>query len=292
MKVTCQIRVDKENVGAACMAHLARLSPHSYNSSESFHTFFLETAADAPVVQQVLKVLKAEGLKLPVTPAEAGGPSHVNICYLREFEDVDYDRAEYLQVCYAGNNVLSESVALKRVVGKLEKRSARDLAASYRVDTMKLDKAGGYAMRDQLVVLDHIKALLLKEDFKQLTFRQCEPLSDPHGYFDEGLDPVWEVQSGLVLPPLAAGCQLYEMEAYDGSGDIVRAVNDDLVEPGLLKYRAADLRRLKPFDVARTRERLGWGLCDHPLVVSQRFYQFCKRKKLDCGWLPVRIDPD
>ena len=47
---------------------------------------------------------------------------------------------------------------------------------------------------------------------------------------------------------------------------------------------------VEAFDVALTREAVGFGHMYHPLIVSQRFYQYCKKQKFKLWWYPVVID--
>lgn len=59
-----------------------------------------------------------------------------------------------------------------------------------------------------------------------------------------------------------------------------------------LAYAASELEPLKPFDVAMTYERFGGqGDFARHLIVSNRFYTYCKSKKYKMNCSPVRVDP-
>lgn len=287
MKVTCEIGVFDDDVGEECFAELAKLSPESMHPGEVY-PFLLQTSADDPLVPRVLEVLQAHGMKLPPNPTLAGSPGFIALTYQREFEAADCAGADYLQITGSGATVLVRGLMLKRTgVGAAGTPPAP--GGTYLIDTAELDRRRAVAARDQVVVLDEVKGLFERESFQGLEFRRGEPVSDPEGYCADGTFPIWELHTEVTLPPLSPECALLEFAHPENPGQLCRVVSDGLFAPPQLRYRAVDMRAIEPFDVARTRDGLNWGRCDHPLVVSQRFYQFCRKLKFEFGWIPVRI---
>jgi hypothetical protein len=97
------------------------------------------------------------------------------------------------------------------------------------------------------------------------------------------------------LPKVSPKCKFYYGEnglpATGKSGNNL-GLNDDLHMPAQLRYRAKDLKKVEPFDVAHPKEPFCFKECPNPLVVSPRFYQFCVKKKYTLYAIPVRIDAD
>lgn len=291
MKTICEIGVYDDDVGEEAFAELAALRPDAMQPEAAFR-FLLRTSTADAVVPRVIEVLKSNGLKVPPNPAWAGAPGYVTINYLREFEEDDLNAAEYLQIANSRTMVLEKELQLKRTADTIDNGTSSTYASRYVIDAKILDRSRIVSARDQVVILDEVKPLVLKERFRGLELKRCEPTLDPHNFCGDEAFPIWELHTHLLLPPLSPVCELYEL--FDPNTDDFSgyAINDTLHMPPQLRYRSEDLRDIPPFDVARTREALGWGLSDHPLVVSQRFRRFCDANKLKLDWVPVRVDPD
>lgn len=88
------------------------------------------------------------------------------------------------------------------------------------------------------------------------------------------LKPLWKLTSDLVLPRF-----LYPLLTENGapfSGDLSKGCGYDNGNSGLgLKYHRDEIKRLEPFDVAVTTERLGIHKdhCFRCIIVSQKFRQ-------------------
>jgi hypothetical protein len=101
----------------------------------------------------------------------------------------------------------------------------------------------------------------------------------------------WELTSDLRLPRLAPNLRL-----IDGLGGLYEegkshaCIVDDGFSPPELHYRASDIARVEPFDLARTHEPIGSKA--GTFVASKRFYEFCRSHSLKMDWVPVRIDRD
>lgn len=232
---------------------------------------------DDPKIPQVISVLESHGLKMPPNERTPSGKEFIDIEYLREFEEEDLAAAQYLlpgaqdNVGY-GNNRTPEGI-LKIETEYLKKR--------FRVA----------AVHSEIVVIDSVREELEKQKFKNLLLCRCEV----HGNGAEDYEdfPIWEVTSDLVLPAASPECKF--CDCYGGSEytDPTKGcvVDEGLYVPSLFRYKASDLSAVEPFDVAHTREAIGFKLTHHPLIVSQRFYQFCKNQKFRLWWFPVVIDP-
>jgi len=110
---------------------------------------------------------------------------------------------------------------------------------------------------------------------------------------------VRELTSTITLPPMAPRMTFFSAERAETRQEVDRDfpgpsvlregrdAPEIIFEVPALHYNRSDLARMPPFDIALTYERFG---TDRPhTVFSQRFYQFCLKKKLQIGWIPVRI---
>lgn len=153
-------------------------------------------------------------------------------------------------------------------------------------------------------VPERIKAVLQSGDLVGVRFR-------PTYYFPLGMSvedtdetvrarhgtPYWELDSDRRLPPLSPSIVLVDDKQQavpHGSPGPCHPRIDGLYRSSELHYRASDLAKIGPFDLARTFEQfVPFGSPgDRPLIASKRFYDFCTEHRLKTGWVPVRIDPD
>lgn len=141
---------------------------------------------------------------------------------------------------------------------------------------------------DAMAVCDRLKLSMEEAGLAHLVFLPAQVVGENASSIREGY---WELTSDLRLPPLALGLRL-----IDGLGGIYEkgkshaCIVDDGFSPPELHYRASDLARVEPFDLARTSEPIGSKA--GTFVASKRFYDFCKSQNLQMEWVPVRIDPD
>lgn len=295
MKTRCIIEVVfEEDVSRRAMAKLERLYPSGKNPSGSLVPFSLDLPTDHPVIPEVIAVLKDCGL--PTSPRRSLIPifGGIAIRYIREFDDIDFDNAPYLSVCGDNRFIFSQLLELQRTPppwqSKTQALDTSPQANKYMIETNGFEKDRCVAARDQVVLLDEIKPKFEAQGFKGLEFRKCVPIYDPHEFCVDETFPIWEIESQTAMPALSPDCQLIDLYDPKGGALTYRDVDEGLHFPGLLRYRRDDMVALSDIDVARTREGLGWGMYDHPLIISQRFYQFCKAQKLKLDYLPVLID--
>jgi hypothetical protein len=119
--------------------------------------------------------------------------------------------------------------------------------------------------------------------------------SDQRYYsWDSFGDPWWEVDSDLILPPMAASMDIVDndgrpMRGDDSNGCFIR---DGIVSPVEPHYARGALEYPGPFDLACTHERLGIHPADDSRlkVASKRFYLICREHGIKASWVPVRVD--
>jgi len=273
MKTTCKIQVFDDDVGQECFSELVRLC------SESIHNGVLRLAVppDHPIIPKVISVLEAHELKMPPNAKTPSGKEFIDIEYLRKFDDEDLAAAKYLQI------------AAEESVSNFYNRTSSgvlQIKTGYHNKRFRVASVFG-----KIVVHDTVREEFKNQKFKHLLLRRCEVYgggAEKHENF-----PIWEVTSDLVLPPLSPKCKF--CDCYGGSEytDPTKGctIDDGLYVPTQHRYRESDLSSVEPFDTAHTREAFGFGLASHRLIVSQRFYQFCKKQKFKMWWYPVVLDP-
>lgn len=236
--------------------------------------FYVPT--DDPKIPQVISVLELHGLKMRPNAYVPAEREFIDIIHRREFEETDFESAKYLNV---------------RASVSICHRNERTQDGSLRVYMDDINRRFRMAsVSDQIVVTDSVREEFEEQRFEHLAFRRCVVAGA------ENLEDfsIWEVTSDLVLPPFSPGCKL--CDSYGGNDytnpEKGLAINDGLHLPTQYRYRAKDLLSVEPFDAAQTREAVGFGHIHHPLIVSQRFYQFCKKQKFKLWWYPVVLDQD
>jgi hypothetical protein len=147
-----------------------------------------------------------------------------------------------------------------------------------------------------VVVRKHVRDALQASGLKGLAFRPAKVNSETHEWSE---DEFWELASTVTLPPLSPRCTLVHNDGSPFTGDLSRGCQlvEGFYRPAEFHYRRADLPDLASFDCARTHEQFPIARPNetrtfHKLVVSQRFYRFCRQQKFACDWIPVRIDPE
>ncbi len=104
---------------------------------------------------------------------------------------------------------------------------------------------------------------------------------------------VWELRPTIELPPMhAEAARTFDGNpvppGYQGPVAFKNEGFDDIQ----LVYARSAISRVAPFDIAHAREwRVGDGYKDpaFPIIVSQRFYKYCKAKRVQGKFIPVKI---
>lgn len=144
---------------------------------------------------------------------------------------------------------------------------------------------------DFTVVSDEFRRLMSAAEPVGLSFREVAPRNrrgEPAKF--------WELESSIVLPKMAntdrlmyCGWRLTPPQPFTGDYSRMVIINDPPYRSGEIHYRRSELARLGKFDTAKTFELYRQP---HPqVIISQRFYQHCRKNGIALKVEPVRIDP-
>jgi len=236
---------------------------------------------DDPRIPDILGLFTVWGLKPrrdQTRPMDYETEYHVR--RYREYEDADFEGLELLQLwpkhvfhvhCPPGLMGIQKSDVKKGV------HFARGLFGA------------------PVIVPDRVKALMEAGGLQGLLMQPLRLLANtqvtiPSKELDWSVvgGPWWTVDSLVTLPPVSPYLQKVNTTTGATFPRDVRA--GVLFEPGFddveRHYLRSELKKLEPFDVA-----CGWesqGAVE--IIVSKRFYDFCKSHMLKCAFRPVRID--
>lgn len=278
MKFTVHITADKTTLSPDAYASLCKIYPEGISPGG----LVADLPADHPVVAQLVGFLDAQGIPRDATATSKcfGFQMH------RTYEDRDFAPVEYLAV-------FPKEGLWVRKTGRDEQ--GRSVIVEPVPATLTIASGGS---KWGCFVSDRIREAIKAEEFIGPNFR--ETVIDVQEIDEEELDfeiyggAVWELESSIVLPKLANVHQFVHYQNEPFNGDYSRPICI-IEEPfanavGEFHYRESELRAVEPFDFARTFEF--HNKRSHTLVVSQRFYLFCRDLNLPINWQPVRIDPD
>ena len=144
-----------------------------------------------------------------------------------------------------------------------------------------------------LIVSDATAQEMSRQNFVDLVLRGVGVSKNVGMKLSSGYVQIW---SNRVLPSLSPSCVF--IDATDGHA-VSREHQPKLIRNGLgfpefvtlppeLHYRRPDWESGGSFDVSRVQEKLAGGGAG--IVVSQRFYEWCKESKLNVLGFPVRLD--
>jgi hypothetical protein len=148
-----------------------------------------------------------------------------------------------------------------------------------------------------IIVSSKTRDELAAQGFQRLSFRWTKPATYPDVGPPEVLSwehhgpPWWEPWSDLTLPPLSP-----TMKHTDGTGNVVprdwkgwKWFSSPTEDDERLHYLDSEPKAVEPFDIAVSHEHQAspW---QRSLIVSQKFYQFCKSKNYAAGRGPVAVD--
>jgi hypothetical protein len=143
-----------------------------------------------------------------------------------------------------------------------------------------------------LLVSADIRTLLEEAGFRGMKFKPVAPQEQGAVV---ALENLWELTTDRRMPPLSDYCTFFDQQAKPvrGSAETANQYLEDFYPQSELHYRASTVRDW-PWDFTLTHELFWYGEKRHRrrLVVSKRFYDFCRDNKLKMDWLPVQIDPD
>lgn len=104
---------------------------------------------------------------------------------------------------------------------------------------------------------------------------------------------VWELRPTIELPPMHSEV----LRTFDGNSVALgyqgpMSFTNEGFDDTQLVYARSAISRVAPLDIAHAWEwRVGDGYRDpaFPIIVSQRFYKYCKAKKIPAKFIPVKI---
>ncbi len=288
MKRYLRISSAKEDVGDEVFLHLCNLAPKRIPSSCNFDARLRD---NSPECAAVLQILEQAGLR-PRGKFEKIAPGQYE-CYPNyKYEPSDFDRADlFWMIPYADLKSYWRHtpggvfrIARKALTGK------RNLIAGSRFSSL---------------VSESLRAELEAQNYSGLVFRPTVVVQGKSYKELEEVpwskmrrEPYWELSSSVVLPPLSPRCTLMndrgERIKNDDWSRGVLLIEDEFPS-GQLHYLRSDIEKMPPFDLAYTREPLGYyklTIHDRRLVMSRRVYEFFRSKPYRIGWRPVYIDDE
>jgi len=198
----------------------------------------------------------------------------------REYDKTDFEAAELLQLW--PDQVL------------MIDRSVTDMAVQRKEIKDGIDFARGlYDL--PIFVPGRVRTILEQARFHDLRFESFTLLRNAQGDDDSDGElewdivgePWWFLNSEVRLPPLSR-----YLERVGPRGKVLpREARGGIREPGFddveLHYYRSEFKEVGEFDVARDWES---GSRAARIIVSKRFYEFCKQNGLKCSFKPARID--
>lgn len=266
---------------------LGRLYPEGLCRMGIKLSFGISLPQDDPRCIAILDELRSAGLR-PCTDRTRQRIKGVEytMYYIREYDESDYESASLLLVRPHVNlkpvspKTKAEALGRDRVHVALE-----DIDPSF--DFMYGEYCHIIVPRRVRLLLDQAELL----DVNWLPVGVWDTHKTSRGRLDA--DSFWELSGQRVLPPMSPSVELYdartEQRVTPGHPDPVLQM-EGLYGPTEPRYRAADLQAFGPFDVARTFEKPFPTERHRRVIVSNRFYRFCREHGLKTGFVPVRID--
>ncbi len=239
--------------------------------------FNFEADEDDPVYEEVVAYFREYGREpyAVATPSWSNNPpvrmTHYKVEGMRIFEASDIEKAEFF-TCNCPYDIARDS-----------KRSADGVLRIAKGDA----KGGqiGMVMDSALFICtDALKREMEETGFVGAVFHRVETPSRSGAGAS-----FWEIGSDRQMPPVLNALVNYMGEPFDASRHRDCWV-DDFYSPPVLRFRAAEVREMGPFDTALTRD--GFGNPREPKTVfSRRFREWCVARKLkNLEWIPVALE--
>ena len=255
-------------------------------------TFTLYTAEHDPRIPEVIEFLESRGVRrMPEAwdyALEKSPTGFYTMMRVRVYEAVDYSQAEYLWL----ESLIESSL-------DIDTDGNRNAEGLWQIVSGSIPRRGRLmsAGRNILFVSDAFRAELEAERFVGMGFaptKQVREKKSGETYICVPHQPaadrvLWELRPTVHLPrmhPEVLRTQLNpKVPVGDpGPGNFQNDGFDDVQ----LVYARSALASVGAFDMAHT-----WEYKSAPenrcFIISQRFYQFCKAKKLPCHFVPVKI---
>ena len=235
--------------------------------------FFCELYDPNIVIGMIFDILEAHGLK-PRHPTQQNG---YFLSHCREYDISDYEACEYLVAWGSHEGELGKSISYKN---SREYIPERFFSRKRFVDMMGTGR---------VIVSDDVRNLMQESGFKDIEY---DPAPQRSGKASLQPTRLWEVKPLVTMPPMSSRCTF-----HDEKGNIVCGSNtegyciyEEYWQPPEYYYHRCDLDSITGVDLALTFELFGTNVRKKDVIVSKRFYQFCKSLDLTLDWIPVRID--
>ncbi len=234
-----------------------------------------------PRAAQILDCLRSHGLK-PSTGLKPATSHEFSVRLERTYDRKDFETAPAIQL---------------NPVSRYHRLPPKESGGPLIVPTTEIKPksrimSGGY---HQLLISDETKTAFETEDFAGIVFRPIE-LEGPARSVAKFQGTFWELDSTVVLPPMAPSMRFY----HASSGDEVKSdapppfiyrdgpdFPEVCISPPELHFTKSAWAAMPPFDIART--------CEKPMghygvpVVSPRLYRLMTSLKIASAWIPVRL---
>ena len=291
--------LSESNAGTSLLAELKRIYPEG----RIRHYFKSNLVLDDPRTEKILTLLNEAGWKPWSGFRDRRDHEEFKLSLHREYDASDLADSSYLELKSpeylfhndsSGNPVYAIEGGMRDRCGQiqLDHRCLRDA-----VDVAAASIDGNWP-----VIPNRVRELFQSSGLSGVAFRPTVAIEKNDGIifkldWSEIGAPWWELTSDIVLPPVSPSMDLRDEKGQAVKpGDLLGLygrVEGFFAHPEL-HYRAADLKSLKPFDLAHTFEpfSVSKNPADRPLIASNRFYDLCAKHDLRINWIPVRIDPD
>ncbi len=273
-----------QDVGMELVERLAAICPEGMRRS---HFKLGDKPVSDPTLIAVLEELRLRGFTPWPGRRRRRRDSEYNIMYLRRYDQADLSACDYLWL--TPESQFDASVSEHGV-----------LRLDFPSPGLERSATIAGTTETRVAISDRAKRLVEASELLHVRLEPAECFGERDDYpgkvvpwteFDES-DAWWELVAEMDMPPVAPSmviCASHTGElvapGYEGDCGLRDA---DLPECPIaeLHYRAADIKAMEPFDLAR-----GFEVPRFRYVVSRRFYEFWTTNELGhVGWVPVRID--
>jgi hypothetical protein len=284
------------DIGSALAEQLRSIYPDIKNSPSGFATH-LHPKND-PKFRAVVELLDRAGLQARYGPGSLEAKKEYRVNAIREYDKADLEACELLYL-----DLLHPKRGVSSVSRSPQGYAVMDVRGIPEDPTLSIHETP-----DAYVVSDGAKRLLESAGLKHLAFKPTVVTargSDVGPFISweaAGHEPWWEITSERWMPCLSTATELWRMSDERPMTELERHLRDygrgvlPVERPFRtpeLRYARKDIGEWSTFcDIARTYEPFGRrpDLDRRLLVVSQRFYQFCRVQGIEAEWVPVRVD--
>lgn len=249
--------------------------------------FTSRLSTDDPRLSRLIERLVTAGYRQWPKVGRRDLTCEYKLTLIREYDASDWEQAEYLSPYVPWEERPDDGIRegqYMRVIGGKDIVEPRDFYLTW---------------MGVLIAADPTRAILEQTDLAGLAFKPVEVDPEDANPFNyqrrkrkmpiKGM-PFWAIEPTIKLPPLAPSMTLTDHKGNPlppGDESAHYKMKEGHYNNAELHFRRSDVEKMKPFDIARTRESFAgvpWA------IVSNRFYRVCVENGLKMNWAPVRID--